>query len=175
MSHTDGNYRELYVRFNNNIVKTIIVNPKSTISEVKIEGLPIVGETLQANCVGDPVKDSYQVNYQWQSSINGKNWYDIGNAVNSSYEVTDNDFGRYIRVKITSRKYGNVVYPTTAYSKSTSCKVVILGDVNLDGNITVSDVTMVQKYLVKLITFNDEQMIAADVNMDGNITTSDVT
>lgn len=175
LSHTDGNYRELYVRFNNNIVKTIIVNPKSTISEVKIEGLPIVGETLQANCVGDPIKDSYQVNYQWQSSINGTSWYDISNAVNKSYQVTDNDFGRYIRVKVTSKKYGNVIYPSTAYSDSTSSKVVILGDVDLNGSVTTADVTMLQKYLLKMVTFNEEQKVAADVNEDGSITMNDVT
>lgn len=175
LSHTDGNYRELYVRFNNNIVKTIIVNPKSTISEVKIEGLPIVGETLQANCVGDPIKDSYQVNYQWQSSINGTNWYDIGNAVNKSYQITDNDFERYIRVKVTAKKYGNVIYPSTAYSDSTSSKVVILGDVDLNGSVTTADVTMLQKYLLKMVTFNEEQKVAADVNKDGSITMNDVT
>ena len=175
LSHTNGNYRELYVRFNNNIVKTIIINPKSTISEVKIEGLPIVGETLQANCVGDPIKGSYQVNYQWQSSINGTNWYDIGNAVNKSYQVTDNDFGRYIRVKVTAKKYGNVIYPSTAYSDSTSSKVVIFGDVDLNGSVTTADVTMLQKYLLKMVTFNEEQKVAADVNKDGSITMNDVT
>ena len=175
LSSLNGKYQELYFRFNNNIVKTVVVNPKSEISNVKVDGLPIVGETLNAVCIGNPVKDSYQVNYQWQSSINGNNWYDIGNAVNSSYEVTDNDFGRYIRVKITSKKYGNVVYPTTLYSKPTQCKVVILGDVNLDGDISMIDVTSIQEYLAKLITFNEEQKLAADVDMDGNITVYDAT
>lgn len=175
LSSLNGKYQELYFRFNNNIVKTVVVNPKSEISEVKVDGSPIVGKTLNAVCIGNPVKDSYQVNYQWQSSINGKNWYDISNAVNSSYEVTDNDFGRYIRVKVSSKKYGNVIYPSTVYSNSTHTKTVILGDVDLDGSVTTVDATTLQKYLVKLITFNDEQMVAADVNMDGSITMADVT
>ena len=134
-----------------------------------------MGETLQANCVGDPIKDSFQVNYQWQSSINGTNWYDIGNAVNKSYQITDNDFERYIRVKVTAKKYGNVIYPSTAYSASTSSKVVILGDVDLNGSVTTTDVTMLQKYLLKMVTFNEEQKVAADVNKDGSITMNDVT
>ena len=37
------------------------------------------------------------------------------------------------------------------------------------------DVTSIQEYLAKLITFNEEQKLAADVDMDGNITVHDAT
>lgn len=175
LTSLNGRYQELYFRFNNNIVKTVVINPKSKISKVSIDGVPIVGKTLNATCIGNPIKDSYNVSYQWQSSVNGNNWYDISGAVKSSYEVTDNDFGRYIRVKITAKKYGNVVYPTTVYSEPTSIKAVILGDVDLNGSITITDATMIQKYIVNLITFSEEQKVAADVDMDGNINTNDAT
>lgn len=34
---------------------------------------------------------------------------------------------------------------------------------------------MIQKYIVNLITFSEEQKVAADVDMDGNINTNDAT
>ena len=73
------------------------------------------------------------------------------------------------------KKFGNVIYPSTAYSDSTSSKVVILGDVDLNGSVTTTDVTLLQKYLLKMVTFNEEQKVAADVNKDGSITMNDVT
>jgi aminoglycoside phosphotransferase family enzyme len=50
-----------------------------------------------------------------------------------------------------------------------------LGDVDLNGSVTTADVTMLQKYLLKMVTFNEEQKVAADVNKDGSITMNDVT
>ncbi|MCD8025828.1 MAG: S8 family serine peptidase [Clostridiales bacterium] len=51
--------------------------------------------------------------------------------------------------------------------------LITLGDVNLDGMITVTDVTLVQKYLVGSATLSVEQQIAADVNKDGVIDSTD--
>lgn len=45
----------------------------------------------------------------------------------------------------------------------------------MDGDISMIDVTSIQEYLAKLITFNEEQKLAADVDMDGNITVYDAT
>lgn len=50
-----------------------------------------------------------------------------------------------------------------------------LGDVNQDGKINVRDATEVQKYIVGLVKFTDEQMLAADADGDGKIQISDAT
>ena len=50
-----------------------------------------------------------------------------------------------------------------------------LGDVNLDGRITILDVTLIQKYLAGYASLNSEQLKLADYNEDGMITISDAT
>ena len=50
-----------------------------------------------------------------------------------------------------------------------------LGDVNRDGNFNIKDATAIQKYLAKLITFDDEQMKLADFDGNGGISIKDAT
>ena len=52
---------------------------------------------------------------------------------------------------------------------------VTLGDVNMDGDITVFDATEVQKYIVQLVAFTNDQFTAADVDHDSTITVKDAT
>lgn len=52
---------------------------------------------------------------------------------------------------------------------------VTLGDVNMDGDITVVDATEVQKYVVQLVAFTNDQFTAADVDHDSTITVKDAT
>lgn len=49
----------------------------------------------------------------------------------------------------------------------------ILGDVNLDGRVDSEDAELIQKYLLKSIEFDDNQIKRADYNQDGNITKDD--
>lgn len=168
-------YTEIVLEFSNNITKTIIINPKSVLNSVTITGKYAVGQTLTAINSGTPVKDNYNVNYQWQSSLNGNTWYDIANATSKDYTIKDIDFLRYLRVRVTAEKFGNVVYPTEIYSNCSTTKTIIFGDVNLDGVINSSDITKLQKYISSVISFSDEQKLAADVNGDGYINTSDIT
>ncbi len=51
----------------------------------------------------------------------------------------------------------------------------VLGDVNGDGMISISDAAELQEYLVNLITFDDEQFAAADADGDGRVSIGDVT
>ena len=51
----------------------------------------------------------------------------------------------------------------------------LIGDTNLDGVVTIYDVTLIQRYLNKEVDFNDEQNIVADTNFDGVITIFDAT
>lgn len=50
-----------------------------------------------------------------------------------------------------------------------------IGDTNLDGNITISDVTAIQYHLAELELFTDEQLALADTNGDGEVNISDAT
>lgn len=50
-----------------------------------------------------------------------------------------------------------------------------LGDVNGDGNISIDDVTDIQKYLATMVDFTNEQVSLADVDKDGKVSIDDVT
>lgn len=172
----NNTYTELVFEFNDDITKTVTIIPILSITEVSVTGDPIIGDTLTASCVGNPVNDEYDVVYQWQSSLDGEIWTDIVGATSSSYTVTENVYNRYLRVKVNSVQNGNVSYPTEVYSDSTECKVVILGDVNLDGIVSINDCTTIQKYLASsTMVLTAEQLLAGDVNKDGVISVLDVT
>lgn len=67
----------------------------------------------------------------------------------------------------------------TYYYKSVGfiCKTPLhkIGDINLDGEITISDVTAIQRYITELDVFTDEQIALADTNGDGEINITDAT
>ena len=54
-------------------------------------------------------------------------------------------------------------------------KDYLLGDVNGDGQVTVVDATLIQKYIAGLVTLSDTQKAAADVNNDGSVSVIDAT
>lgn len=169
-------YTEIVLEFNNDITKTIVVNPKAKIMGVQVNGTYAVGETLTANIVTDIIKENYDVEYQWQSSLNGVDWYDISNANENKYTISENDFFRYIRVVVkSSSKYGNVIYPSTVTSETSKTKCIIFGDTDLDGYVNIDDATRIQKYLVYLTEFNNEQKMVADFDRDGEVSINDVT
>ena len=58
--------------------------------------------------------------------------------------------------------------PVTAFAEH------IIGDVNLDGEVTVTDATMLQKYLEGQIDFNNVQLAVADYNGDGVVNYKDL-
>lgn len=172
-----GKYTEIVFDFNNGMVETVIVNPKAKITGVQVSGTYLVGKKLTANVEADIIKDNYDIEYQWQSSPNGIDWYNINKANEKQYVLTNNEFLRYIRVIVkSSDKYGNVEYPCSAISEAGITKCVVLGDTDLNGYVTIDDATNIQKYLVGIIeSFNIEQRIAADVDGNGYAAIDDVT
>ena len=52
---------------------------------------------------------------------------------------------------------------------------VLLMDINLDGKVSITDVTELQKFIANTTTLNNEQMAVADANKDGKINITDVT
>lgn len=53
-------------------------------------------------------------------------------------------------------------------------EVLSLGDVNMDGKITIDDATLLSKYLASEEELSNQQKRLADVNGDGRITVSDI-
>lgn len=62
---------------------------------------------------------------------------------------------------------------TDSTGSSTATRVI--GDVNGDGSINVSDVTEIQRQVAELITLTGDNLTAADVNGDGSVTIDDAT
>ena len=54
-------------------------------------------------------------------------------------------------------------------------KSYLCGDTNLDGRITIEDVTAIQRHLAERELFTDEQLALADINGDGEINITDAT
>ena len=50
-----------------------------------------------------------------------------------------------------------------------------IGDTNLDGRITINDVTAIQRHIAELDIFSEEQLAAADTNDDGKVDITDAT
>ena len=75
----------------------------------------------------------------------------------------------------------NVEEPTTSATQPTTSPdisggtKVLVGDVNLDGQITIGDATTVQQYIAEAIQLSAEAVIAADTNQDGTVNIKDAT
>lgn len=52
--------------------------------------------------------------------------------------------------------------------------MIIKGDVNGDGRITIEDMLLVSAHMVELIELQGNQFVAADVNNDNEISVSDL-
>jgi hypothetical protein len=62
---------------------------------------------------------------------------------------------------------------TETESKAEVIEGAVYGDVNSDGEVAVSDVVVLNKYIVKSAELSDYQKILADVNLDNKIDASD--
>lgn len=63
---------------------------------------------------------------------------------------------------------------TTAVTTTTTRDDTLMGDINLDGNVTVADAVVFQKYFIKAKSFNARQFAAADFNEDGSVNIFDL-
>ena len=65
--------------------------------------------------------------------------------------------------------------PATAAPTTKPVPAYLLGDVNDDGDIDITDVTLVQQQAAEVISFSESQLLAGDVNKDGRVDISDAT
>lgn len=52
---------------------------------------------------------------------------------------------------------------------------VLLGDANLDGTVSIKDVTYIQMYIAKLVEYNDNNFKASEVDGNGSVNIKDAT
>ena len=55
-----------------------------------------------------------------------------------------------------------------------SFEIVIYGDINGDGSISIADLVLTRKHLMELSALSDSYYTAADINKDGKITIADM-
>ena len=67
------------------------------------------------------------------------------------------------------------IAPTTIAPTTKPVPAYILGDVNDDGKVDVSDATLVQMHAAEIVTFDELHLLAGDVNKDGVADITDVT
>ena len=80
--------------------------------------------------------------------------------------------GHYIAVKVV---YGDKNIVSDEFEIKAASSNVLLGDANLDNDITITDATTVQRHVAKLTTLTGDSLKAADVNKDGEVSIVDAT
>lgn len=162
--------------FSDGADQTLKILPKAQLQSASISGKNAIGQTLTAQCTANVSgMSSLDVTYQWQRSSNGVSWGNISGATGASYTPTSDDRLQYIRVCVSAKQNGNLNYPKTVYSGKTTTKIILYGDVDLNGKVDINDVTQLQLYLAGIGTFTSEQLLAAEVTGDGVINISDAT
>lgn len=173
LSTTDST--EIYFEFTDGTPQQLTILPKANLLSVSISGKVAEGQTLTATAyTEDGVASNDDISYQWQFSPNGSQWINISGATGQSYELTNYEFMKQIRVRVMVNNNSALKYPCIKYSNATATKVVLYGDVNLDHIVNVNDATLVQEYIVELVTLEPHQLVAADVDGNGNIDIKDV-
>ena len=136
----------------------------------------------------DLLKDSGEMNYKSGWNIRTSSWicdhtsmnkadfdmttgtYTVSNTKTSYNQGSFTDMYNYAADWMTSRAAWISSKWFSEYTPSAK-----IGDVDGDGEVTVMDATLVQKYIVSLETLTDSQLNVADVNGDGEISVIDAT
>ena len=159
----DDIYRISVFDSNNELVATIIRNdsllPQQIIPD-KDELTLKVKDTAQISVLPMPVK-SILSDVRWES-LNPEIAQVDENGV-----VTGLHTGKTTVRCVMLNSEINCESEVTVYAET--------GDVDLDGHITISDVTAIQRYLAEFEPFSDEQLALADTNGDGEINITDAT
>ena len=74
-----------------------------------------------------------------------------------------------------NKKTGYVFDPDNCWNELIEHQDQLIGDTNLDGIISISDATAIQRHLAEIESISDEQLVLADTNGDGKIDIGDAT
>ena len=143
---------------------------EKALDKVEVTGVTGVGRTLTANAyTADTLPvESGTVTYRWHKSDDGESWQPISGETSSTYEITDAVLNKYIRCVVTQNYLNNYkifnVLPT---------KVILYGDVDNDGVVSIMDSSLINSYLANHVTLTDSQLLVADVDLDGVVSVMD--
>lgn len=95
---------------------------------------------------------------------------------NAKYSISGVASGTYT-MKVSKNAHADREYTVIVANSDVirNAKIFAIGDVNSDGDISVVDATLVQKYIVGLENLTDLQKKSADVNDDNEISVVDAT
>ena len=82
---------------------------------------------------------------------------------------------KYTRIKATSGSDGSYVYDMSALPENAQITVVVKGDANGDGKITLADSTLARAIFLGKREASEEACLAADANGSNSITLADST
>lgn len=82
-----------------------------------------------------------------------------------------------VHMKVMKKSHAAREYTVTVGKSNVTknAKICLFGDVNMDGNISVLDVTEVQNGIAGALELSEYQNKLADVNNDGSVSVNDVT
>ncbi len=134
-----------------------VVNPGDTLLvnvTVENNGLPGV-DTLKMNVFGETT--SSEINLGLTSTVTET----LTTRVPEDYESTE--FKGSVEINGSSSEFSGSVYQRN-WDK---------GDVNMDGELTVADAELIQRYIAETVGLNSTQRNLADFNEDGEISIAD--
>ena len=100
----------------------IVETPTAPSAVVAIAGIPTIGSVLTADTTGTVGTQLLTPVFAWQRSSSSTGpFVDIAGATASTYTVSDDDFGTYLRVKFTAQ---NAIDSSTAESSATAVVTV---------------------------------------------------
>ena len=151
-------------------------NLQKKIGFMRVTGDRIVGKALTAHAVCSDyttVIPEFVLTYQWKRSTDNQNWISIPEAMDSSYVLQEDDAQKYIMCVITPKS--DSIISSEPESESINNVVLLYGDADSDGSVTILDATRLQRYLAGLATLTADEIIAGDVDGDSSITIADAT
>lgn len=101
----------------------------------------------------------------------GAGWYDLDECPDGYVRKEFSNQSYIYDVTMQKVTNGDVI-TMYAYWEPTAAE---LGDVNMDGKITIADATLIQKYVGNQETLTADQLVIADVNYSGSVTVADAT
>lgn len=103
----------------------------------------------------------------YETTVKGNSTdYSISGVANGTYTM-----------RVSKKSHADREYTVKVWSADVTqnVEIFLIGDVNSDGDISVVDATLVQKYIVGLEKLTDLQKKSAEVNGDGEISVVDAT
>lgn len=122
-----------------------------------------------------PGDAKFKTNTEYTVKIPVTAEYVMGDIDTVTAKVNGKD-AEFVAERKSGKFYAYYVVYTFEATGATEEPDFVLGDVNLNGKITIDDATLIQKYLAGMEDFDDTvQLLAADVDGNRNITIDDAT